>query len=149
MQKCEKFWRNWSNFGYKTRFSQNHAGTDFFFKNEARKLKFGLVLSLYGIFESDVQIFYLFEFWEHEIGKNLKLQVRISYPSATKDTFNTSLTSLREHINGLLSLLDGLEGISKLNMSIDSNTLRGQYLVWKMKKTWNNWGFHMLEFNMS
>ena len=30
-------------------FSQNHAGTDFFFKNEAKKLKFGPGVSVYGI----------------------------------------------------------------------------------------------------
>ena len=28
---------------------RNHAGTDFFFKNEARKLKFGPGVPLYGI----------------------------------------------------------------------------------------------------
>ena len=72
-------------------------------------------------------------FWFLRAGDRKKTEitnmVQIPYPSATKNAFNTSLISLREHINGLLSLLDGLEGISKLNMSIDSNTLRGQYLV--------------------
>ena len=51
-------WKNVRNFDemgqmllffMKTRFSQNHTGTDFFFKNEARMLKFGLVLPLYSI----------------------------------------------------------------------------------------------------
>ena len=30
-------------------FCQNQASTDFFFKNEGRKLKFGLVIPIYGI----------------------------------------------------------------------------------------------------
>ena len=40
-----KFWL----FFTKTRFSQNHAGTEFFLKNEARKLKFGPGVPLYAI----------------------------------------------------------------------------------------------------
>ena len=43
--KICQFWR----FFTKTQFSQNHAGTLFVFKNEARKLKFGLVVPLYDI----------------------------------------------------------------------------------------------------
>ena len=39
--------------------------------------------------------------------------VQISCPSATKDTYNTSLTSLRQHKNLLLALLDGLGGIKE------------------------------------
>ena len=43
--KSIKFWL----FLTKTRFSQNQAGTDFFLKNESRKLKFGPDVPLYGI----------------------------------------------------------------------------------------------------
>ena len=38
------------------RFSQNHTATYFFFKNEARMLKFGLVVPLYSITISVEQI---------------------------------------------------------------------------------------------
>ena len=43
--KSVKFWLFLTKMG----FSQNHTGTLFFFKNEARKLTFGLVVPLYGI----------------------------------------------------------------------------------------------------
>ena len=43
--KTGKFWL----FFTKMRFSQNHAGTDFFFKNDARKLKFGPEVPLNSI----------------------------------------------------------------------------------------------------
>ena len=43
--KSIKFWLYFT----KTRFSQNHTGTDFFLKNECRKLKFGPDIPLYGI----------------------------------------------------------------------------------------------------
>ena len=47
-------------------FPQNHAGTDFFFKNEARKLKFGLVVPVYSIYKSMEQIFQiLLFFWKY------------------------------------------------------------------------------------
>ena len=39
------------------RFSQNHAGTDVFFKNDARKLKFGPEVPLISIYKSMGQIF--------------------------------------------------------------------------------------------
>ena len=45
LTKSVKFWL----FFTKTQFSQNHAATDFFFKNEARKLKFGPGAPLFGI----------------------------------------------------------------------------------------------------
>ena len=45
MTKSVKFWL----FFTKTQFSQNHASKNFFFKNEARKLKFGPGVLLYGI----------------------------------------------------------------------------------------------------
>ena len=45
LTKAIKFWL----FFTKTWFSQNHASTDFFFKNKARKLKFVLVVPLYSI----------------------------------------------------------------------------------------------------
>ena len=65
IQKSEKFEQNQSNFGYflkKTRLSQNHAGTLFVFKNEARKLKFGPGVPLYDIQKSMEQIFGLLVF---------------------------------------------------------------------------------------
>ena len=45
LTKSVKFWL----FFTKTQFSQNDGGTGFFFKNEARKLKFGLAVPLYSI----------------------------------------------------------------------------------------------------
>ena len=43
--KTVKFWSFFKN----TCFSQNHVGTYYFFKDEARKLKFGAIVTLYGI----------------------------------------------------------------------------------------------------
>ena len=45
LTKSVKFWL----FFTKTWFSQNHAGTLFVFKNEAGKMKFGLVVPQYTI----------------------------------------------------------------------------------------------------
>ena len=45
LTKTGKFWLVFT----KMRFSQNHVGTDFFFKNDARKLKFGPGVPLYSI----------------------------------------------------------------------------------------------------
>ena len=50
MKKIEEFDKNGQVFVIftKTLFSQNHARTDFFFKNEARRLIFGLVVPLHS-----------------------------------------------------------------------------------------------------
>ena len=54
--------------------------------------------------------------------------VQMSYPSATKDACNTGLASLRGH---LFALLDGLEGMAALHMSINGISSRLVFLVIK------------------
>ena len=68
MQKFEKFWQRRWNFGHfsQTWFSQNHAGTDFFFKNDARKLKFEPDVPLNSILKTCGTDFWIIDFfWKH------------------------------------------------------------------------------------
>ena len=64
-----KVWEIWTKsvrfrlFSTKMWFSQNHTSTDFFFKNEARKLKFGLVVPLYIVSTNPWNIFLNFLFF--------------------------------------------------------------------------------------
>ena len=45
LMKLGKFWLLFT----KTRFSKNHTGTNSLHKNEARKLKLGIEVPLYGV----------------------------------------------------------------------------------------------------
>ena len=57
--------------------------------------------------------------------------VRLSYPSVTKDTCNAGLPLLRGHENELWALLNSMEGISALLISINSITSKGNFLFEK------------------